>query len=47
VVVAQLRTVQQLVHEMQGTRVYRWLRRLGRWRFVERIAVESPSGRRP
>jgi 2-polyprenyl-3-methyl-5-hydroxy-6-metoxy-1,4-benzoquinol methylase len=47
VVVAQLRTVQQLVHDVQGTRVYRWLRRLGRWRFVEGVSVDSPAGRRP
>lgn len=42
VTTAQLRTLQELVRAFQGTRVYRILRRLGRWRFVEQVSAPSP-----
>jgi SAM-dependent methyltransferase len=43
VVMGQLRSLQHLVSTVQGTRVYRWLRRLGRWRFIERAFADIGS----
>jgi SAM-dependent methyltransferase len=43
VVMAQLRTVQHLLTAVQRTRVYRLLRRLGRWRFIEQAFTSLGS----
>jgi vacuolar-type H+-ATPase subunit I/STV1 len=43
VLMAQLRIVQGVLHAIRGGRVYRWLRRLGRWGWVEAmLAQETP-----
>jgi SAM-dependent methyltransferase len=41
VLAAHLRTMQEFARAIQGTRVYRWLRQLGRWRFAERLSAEA------
>jgi SAM-dependent methyltransferase len=43
VVMEQLRTLQNLMSAVQDTRVYRLLRRLGRWRFLERAFANIGS----
>jgi SAM-dependent methyltransferase len=47
VVMEQLRTLQHLVSTVQGTRVYRLLRRLGRWRFIEQAFANIGSSPEP
>jgi SAM-dependent methyltransferase len=43
VVMEQLRTLQHLMMAVQSTRVYRLLRRLGRWRFIEQAFASLGS----
>ncbi|MGH7332120.1 MAG: methyltransferase domain-containing protein [Candidatus Rokuibacteriota bacterium] len=43
VVMEQLRTLQHLMTAVQRTRVYRLLRRLGRWRFIEQAFANIGS----
>jgi SAM-dependent methyltransferase len=37
----QLQTMQQMLNSLEGTRVYRFLRQMGRWKFME--ALTAPS----
>jgi chromosome segregation ATPase len=41
VLLDQLRVLQRLLTAVQGSRVYRVLRRLGRWRFMDRAFSET------
>lgn len=47
VIMAQLRGVQRALDIAQRTRAYRFLRRLGRWKFMEQLPVESPADPSP
>jgi 2-polyprenyl-3-methyl-5-hydroxy-6-metoxy-1,4-benzoquinol methylase len=40
--VVQMRTLQEVVQAIVRTRAYRWLRRLGRWTFLDRALTQSP-----
>jgi len=44
VLMAQLRGLQQTLQQIEGTRVYRWLRALGRWKFMDEVVAERPTG---
>ena len=44
VLMVQLRAMQRSWQILQGARVYRLLRRLGRWKFVEQALDHSPGG---
>ena len=41
----QLRTVQSVVQTVLRTRIYRVVRRSGRWKFIERAFDEWPASR--
>jgi predicted O-methyltransferase YrrM len=41
VLAAQLQTVQQALHAIQSSRIYKWLRRLGQWSWVDLLIARS------
>jgi 2-polyprenyl-3-methyl-5-hydroxy-6-metoxy-1,4-benzoquinol methylase len=47
ILAAHLRMVQGFVRAIQGARVYRWMRRLGRWRFADELTAEPWRGQQP
>ena len=44
---AQLQIVQQALDIVQDTRMYRLLRRMGRWKFIEQLLPQLPAGSFP
>ena len=55
ILLGQLRVLQQALREIQDTRIYAMLRRLGRWRFIDHVgralpappSAHDPAGGRP